>query len=249
MVGRNGGADLRGGALDEIGAIFRGKMLHRHAQTGELLDEFRQAPIDEHGFAVENIDVRADLLAVHQERHADFLHAFQHARDFHVVGDTDRRIGRGIRRIKLDGGEHAVAKTPLDVVRIGLIGQIAGHQRREARPLRQRGPDPFAIGRGLSRRSDGRNEVRHENSAAEMPRRVWQHSLKHFAVANVEMPVVGPANNDAGGHLGINNHRIRPRAMLRCPQFICASRRSDCLNDRQPPQKGPGINLLALRCF
>ena len=81
MIGRDGAADLRRGAGDKIDAILGRKMLQRHAQTGELLDPFRQPAIDERGLAVENVDVRADLLAVHEERHADLLHALQHAHD------------------------------------------------------------------------------------------------------------------------------------------------------------------------
>ena len=102
MIGRDRAADLRRRALDELGALFRRQMLERHAQTGKFFDPFRQTPLDEHRFAVENIDVGTDLLAVHEERHADLFHAVEDARDVAIVGDAGRRIGRGVGRIELD---------------------------------------------------------------------------------------------------------------------------------------------------
>ena len=62
-----------------VGAVLRGQMFEDHAQAGKLPDPMRQPAVDERGLAVENIDVRRDLLAVHEERHADLFHALEHA--------------------------------------------------------------------------------------------------------------------------------------------------------------------------
>ena len=101
-------------------------MLQDEAQAGKLLHPLRQIPVNERFLAVENIDGRVGVLAVHQERHVDLFHAFEDAHDFLVVGDAGRRIGRGIGRIKLYAGEHAVAEAALDIVGIGVIGEITG---------------------------------------------------------------------------------------------------------------------------
>ena len=188
--------------LHEVGAVLRRQVLEDHAQAGKLLDPFRQQSVDEHLFAVENIDVGRDIFAVHQKRHADLFHALEHAHDFAVVGDAEGRIGRGMRRIKLHAGEHAVAKAALDVVGIGVVGEITGHQRLEFRALRHRRHDPLAIGDAVRRGAHRRHQVRHQNGTAEILRRKGQHRLEHFAVANVQVPVVRLADGDTRGHDG-----------------------------------------------
>ena len=167
---------------------------------GKVLDPLRQIALDEDLFAVEHVDVRVGHLAVHQKRHVDFFHALEHAHDLVVIGDAGGRIGGGIRRIKLDAGEHAVAKAALDVVGIGVVGEIAGHQRLELRARRQRRHHPLAVGDAVRRGAHRRNQVRHQDGAAEILRRVRQHGLEHFAVAHVQVPVVRFADGDACGH-------------------------------------------------
>ena len=98
VIGRDGAADLRRGALHEIDAVLRRQMLQDHAQAGELLRPFRQIALDEHRLAVEDVDLGIDVLAVHQERHVDLFHALQHAHDLAIVGDAGGRIGRGVAR-------------------------------------------------------------------------------------------------------------------------------------------------------
>ena len=81
MIGRDGAADLRRGAFDEVDAVLRRQMLEDEAQAGKLLHPFRQVAIDERRLAIENIDVRVGILAMHEERHADLFHALQDAHD------------------------------------------------------------------------------------------------------------------------------------------------------------------------
>ncbi len=150
--------------------------------------------------AVEDIDLGIDILAVHQERHVDLFHALQHAHDLLVVGDAGRRIGGGIRRIELHAGEHAFAKAALDVVGIGVVGEIAGHQRLERRALRQRRHHALAIGDAVGGGTHRRDQVRHQDGAAEMLGGVRQHRLEHRAVAHMQVPVVGLADGEARGH-------------------------------------------------
>ena len=77
VIGRDGAADLRRGAFDEIDAVFGRQMLQDEAQLRKLLDPFREMPVDERLLPVEDIDVRIGILAVHQERHVDLFHALQ----------------------------------------------------------------------------------------------------------------------------------------------------------------------------
>ena len=56
-----------------------------------------------------------------------------------------------MRRIELDRGEDAFLEAARDLVRIGRVGQIAGHQRREVGARRQGREDALAVG---ARRGD-----------------------------------------------------------------------------------------------
>jgi hypothetical protein len=125
VIGRDGAADLRRRATHEVDAVLRRQVLQDEAQAGELPDPFRQIALDEHGLAVEDVDLGVDVLAVHQERHADLFHPLQHAHDLAVVGDAGGRVGGGVGRIELDSGEHAFLEAALDVVGIGVVGEIA----------------------------------------------------------------------------------------------------------------------------
>ena len=95
----------------------------------------RRGTLDEARLAVENVDLGIDVLAVHQEPHVDLLHALQHAHNLLVVGDAGGGIGGGIGGIELDAGEHAFAEAALDVVGVGVVGEIAGDQRLELEPF------------------------------------------------------------------------------------------------------------------
>ncbi len=175
-------------------------MFEDHPQAGERLRERDQLALDEHLLPVKNIDVGIDDFAVNEERHVDLLHALQHARDMLEVRHAGGRVGGGIRRIKLDAGEHPLAKAALDVVGIGVVAQIAGHQRREGRTRRPGRERPFAIGDGVGRGRDRRYEVRHQDGAAEMACGERQGRPQHGAIAHMQMPVVRLANGDTRRH-------------------------------------------------
>ena len=186
--------------LHEIDAVLRRQVLQDEAQAGELLHPLGQIALDEHRLAVEDVDLGIDVLAVHQERHADLFHALQHAHDLLVVGDAGGRIGGGVGRIELHAGEHAVAEAALDIVRVGVVGEVAGDERLEGRAFRHRRHHAFAVGNAVLRGGDRRDEVRHQDRAAEILGRVRHHRLEHGAVAHMQVPVVRLTDGDARGH-------------------------------------------------
>ena len=189
----------------EIDPVLRRQMLQDEAQARELPRPLGEIALDEHGLAVEDVDVGIDVLAVHQERHADLFHALQHRHDLAIVGHSRGRIGGGIGGIELHAGEHAILEATLDIVGIGVVGEIARHQRLEGRAGRQGGHDALAVGDGILGGDDGRNEIGHQDRTAEMPGRERHDRLEHGAVAHMQVPVVGFANGDAGGD-------VRPRS-------------------------------------
>ena len=209
MMGRDGGAQPPAGVgRDEIGRFLRGDMLEHHLQTGEILQQRDHDPVDEHRLAVEDIDIGVGHLAMDQQRHADPLHPLQHARNLGKIGDAMGRVGRGMRRIELHGGEDAALMPARDLVGIGAVGQIAGHQRLESRSRRQRCPDRIGIGRRLRHRGHGRLQVRHDDGAAELARGIRHDRLQHRAVAQMQVPVIGAADGERGRRrVGVDGHR------------------------------------------
>src|SRR3546814_7867536 len=90
-------------------------MLEHDLEARQVLDELRQDPLDEHGLAVEDVDVGIGDLAMDEERHADPLHRLQRRIEGADVGHAMGGIGRGMGGIKLGGGEHPLRETPLDL--------------------------------------------------------------------------------------------------------------------------------------
>jgi hypothetical protein len=101
---------------------------------------------------------------------------------------------------------EAALPRPADFIGRRVVGQVQRHQRLEFRALGNRGDDPLPIRlrhRGSRHR---RLQIRHDDRATELARSVRQHGGQHFAVANVQMPVVrtgerkGIEGNVGSGH-------------------------------------------------
>ncbi len=87
------------------------------------------------------------------------------------IGDVGHAVGRAGGRvggIELGGGEHPFRMPARQIVRIGVIGEVGGHQRREVGPLGQRGEDPLAIGSRAGRVGHRRRQVGHHDRAGEL---------------------------------------------------------------------------------
>ena len=74
VLGRDGRGDLRPRSLDERHRLGGGDVLEDDLQAGQIADQRREDAVDEHGFAVEDVDVGIGHLAMDQQRHADRLH-------------------------------------------------------------------------------------------------------------------------------------------------------------------------------
>ena len=66
---------------DEIGRVLRGDMFEHDPERRKVLQHGHQHPLDEHGLAVEDVDLGIGHFAVDQQGHADLLHAVQHRID------------------------------------------------------------------------------------------------------------------------------------------------------------------------
>ena len=62
-------------------------MFHDHAKLRYAFAKRVKHPLDEHGFAIKNVDVRIGDFAVHAQGQADLRHALQYA--LHIVEIAD----------------------------------------------------------------------------------------------------------------------------------------------------------------
>ena len=77
-MGRDGRGDV-GAAVAHVSHALLGRhMLHHHAQAGGAGAQGGKDAVDEHGFAVKNVDVGVGHLAMHAEGQADVGHRVQH---------------------------------------------------------------------------------------------------------------------------------------------------------------------------
>ena len=81
--------------------------------------------------------------------------------------DAKVRVGRRVRRIELGGRENATGMPGHQIVGIGIVRQIARHQRGKLNLLGYGSLDAFSIVRGHRRGRDRWHEIRHHNRARE----------------------------------------------------------------------------------
>ena len=125
-------------------------MFEDHLETGKGVHRRRQHALDEYRLAVEDVDVGVHHLAVDEERHADHLHASEDGVDAAHVRHPGVGMGGGARRIELHGGEDARSVTALDLVGVGRVGQVAGHQGLETGTVRQRRDNSLPVARAAA---------------------------------------------------------------------------------------------------
>jgi hypothetical protein len=112
---------------------------------------------------------------------------------------------RGLRRIELGCDPGAVAKARLDDIRIGGVGQIERHQRREIAAFRQGGQDTRAIVGRSGRRRHRRHQIGHDDGAGELPGGVADDRRQHGAVAQMDVPIVRAAKGKGMRRHGVSN--------------------------------------------
>ena len=183
MMRRDGcGQPLRSGP-NKLRRVLGRDMLKYDFKPREIHHERCQDLINEHGFPVKNIDVIICDFAVHQKRHADFLHGFEGRINIVDIGNPVRGIRRRIGRIELAGREYPVLESGCDIICVGLIGQITRHERGEFDVIIQGRHDPVPIGIGHRRRCHRRRKIGHHDRAGKLFGRMIDDGLQHRPVA------------------------------------------------------------------
>ena len=203
MVRRDRRGDVRPGAFDEGHRLGGGDMLEDDLQRREVADQPGEHALDEHRLAVEDVDLRIGDLAMDQQRHADPLHRLQRRAERGDVGDAVRGVGGGVGGIELGRRQDARLEAARDLGRIGMVGQIAGHQRREVAARRQGGEDARRDRPPPRRRRSPAAPGSASRSRARTAARCRPATASSIvAVAQVDVPVVGAADDETGwiGH-------------------------------------------------
>ncbi|CAM2144453.1 hypothetical protein PT2222_160049 [Paraburkholderia tropica] len=202
MVRRDRRAEQAGRGVigaDVIDGVLRRDVLEHHLQAREVAAQRRHHAVDEDLLAIEQVDVGARHLTVHEQRHAHFLHRFERLRALADVGHARVRICGRARRIQLHAMHETARLRAANFLGRRVVGQVQRHQRLELQARGQRREDAVAIRGSQLGRRDRRLEVRHDDRAAELARRVRQDRRQHRAVAHVKVPVVGAGKREGRG--------------------------------------------------
>ena len=187
-------------------------MLKHDFQLRKIAAQRNQLGVNEHGLAVEQVDIGAGHLAMHQQQQARLLHGLQRLVGFAQVGHAGIAVGGGTRGVELGGDHTGVFGTGYLVSR-QVICEVERHQRLKLHPGWHCGLNARFVGQRLRRGGDRRLEVGHDDGPAELGRRVRHHGVQGGAIAHMQVPVVGAGDREWGvGVLGGCHSRIVPAA-------------------------------------
>ena len=181
-------------APDKRRRIGGGDVLEHDFQSREGFQRRCQNPLQEYLFPVENVDIRIGHFAVNQQQHAAVGHRLEYRVDVPDIGDAGGRIGGGAGGVEL-GGNDAGGFRLADDLRGGGLGQVQRHQRLEIRALGG-GENPLPVGRGIGCGGHRGHQIGHDDGAAKTPGRRRYDIPEDFAIADMQVPVVGPSQGE-----------------------------------------------------
>jgi len=191
------------------------EVLEHHLESRQALEQRGEHALDEAFLAIEHIHVGIRDFAVHQEWQADLRHAFQHGEYGFDRTHSGVRVSRGAGRIELHAGNEAAGTGGVDLPGRSRLGEIERHQRLEGAIRRQRSDYSIAVCTRQCNRRHRRLEVRHDDRAPEALHGETHHRTHFIAIAEVQVPIVGPAQRK-------RRHDVPPAARSR---IFCAVRR------------------------
>ena len=193
VLRRDRRGDARARALHELRGRARRDVLEHDLQVRHAFDDAAQHAVDEGVLAVEHVDAALGDFAVHLQHEPVLGHRFERGPDLLDRGHAGVGVRRRARRVELGADDEAAGLRLADLVGRRAVGQVQRHLRLECQAGRDRCEDACPIrgerGRGRHRRL----QVGHHQRAAELPCREGQHGRQLRAVAQVQVPVVGPA--------------------------------------------------------
>ena len=241
MLGRDGRAHETVGLGHVLRGFARGDVLEHDLEFGEIAAQRNQLLVDEGRLAVEQVDLAARDFTVHQQQQAGALHGFERRIGLAHVGHAGIAVGRRTRGIQLES-HHARGLGAHDFLGRDVVGEVQRHQRLESHAFGHGRENALAVSQGLLGRRDRRLEVGHDDRPTELGGRMRHDGAQGFAVAHMQVPVVGAGDGDVGGggghgpllstalplsttsSLGSRNHQSSQRLKLARPSSATPSK-------------------------
>src|SRR6185437_15857428 len=88
--------------------VLSGNVFQNDLQSRNTIQNRQEDRIDKRLLSIENVDLWAWKLAVHEQRHAAAGHCLEYRLYLPDIGHASRRIGGGVRWIELRGGKYSV---------------------------------------------------------------------------------------------------------------------------------------------
>ena len=191
MLRGDGGAGIRIAGSHVLRGLPGGDVLEHDLQTRKVTAQRDHLLFNEHGFAVEQIDIAARHLAMHQQQQAVALHGFERGVDFADVGNACVAVGGGTGRIEL-AGHNTSRFGSCNLIRCQIVGEVQRHQRLELRALGHSSQNALLVGQHLFGRRNRWAQVGHDDGTAKLRRSMRHHGFQRIAITQVNVPVVGP---------------------------------------------------------
>ena len=200
VVRRDGRARVFVARRHILRSLCRGDVLEHNFEFGKVTAQRNQLGVDEHRFAVKQVNVSAGHLAVHQQEHARLLHGFECLVGLAQVGHTRIAVGGGTGWVEL-GGDHTCVFGTDNFVSRQVVGEVERHQRLEAQPLRNSRQDALFVSQRLRRGGHGGLQVGHDDGAAKFGGGMGHHRVQCSAIAHMQVPVVGAGDGEFLRHV------------------------------------------------
>ncbi len=175
-------------------------MLEDHLEPRQSLDDAREHAIDERLLPVEHVDARIGDLAVHLQHEPERRHGFERPPYPLDRGHAGVRMRRRPRGVELGADDETGGARAPQFLRGRPVRQVESHDGLEVRACGQRIDDALAVRGQAGGVGHRRLQVRHHERARKPPRRVRQHGGELRAVAQMQVPVVWPAQREALRH-------------------------------------------------
>ena len=198
VLGRDGGSKEIIGRSHVFGRFLGRHVLHDDLEFWEVFAQWLELLLDEHSFAVEQVNALVSHFTVHQQHQAFALHGCQRGVDLAQIGHAVVGVGGSTCGVEL-AGHHACGLGAHDFLRGEVVGQVQRHQRLELAACWHGRQDALAVGGRHLGRGDRWLEVGHDDGTAHLACAVGHHAAHGIAITHVQVPVIGAGNGQGHG--------------------------------------------------
>ena len=173
-------------------------MLKNDFEFREVAPQWDQLRVNEHGFAVKQVNVRRCHFTMNQQQHTRALHRFQRFVGFAQIGHAGIAVGGCASGVELSGN-HTSVFGAFDFIGRQVVGQIQGHQRLKRHACGHGGLNTRFVSQCLCGCGHRRAQIRHDDGTTELGGGVRNHRVERIAVAHMQMPIVRASDRQGFG--------------------------------------------------